>query len=121
MTDVKALAAGIMVLQDVLKRARWDNQGGYPSYQGDGKWSFVTAGLPQASPAEWNALFKLAGIEPDVIVSIGSCHDCQHAKTLPDGRRVERAWAGQKCCSCGHPRMSNFEPLVAIQPTKRRA
>jgi hypothetical protein len=106
------LVRGIKVLARVLKRARWDDQGGYPSYN-NGKWSFISSGLPQATPEEWDALFALAGIVPDEIVSKGSCEDCSHAKVLADGSRAEKGYV-QPCLSCKRPSMSNFEPLVKI-------
>lgn len=96
---------GLDALRAVLRRLRWDNQGGYPGYEGDGKWSFVTTGLPQTTPDELNQLFALAGIEPDVIMSLGHCEDCAHSV---DGQ--ERGYK-QPCSGCLRPLMSNFVQL----------
>jgi hypothetical protein len=95
---------GMVALRAVLKRMRSDDQGGYISYGGDGKWHFVTAGLPQTTPEELNALFALAGIEPDVIIPKGACADCKFAR---DGR--ERGYESP-CLGCKRPYHSNFEP-----------
>ena len=43
---------GMEMLRTVLRRLRWDDQGGYPGYRGNGRWDFVTAGLPQVTPEE---------------------------------------------------------------------
>lgn len=107
------VATGCQILRTVLKRARWDDQGGYVSYLGNREWAFVSGGLPQATPDEWNALFDLAGITPDVIQSLGSCEECAHAKVFPDGSRAERGYE-RPCLTCKRPKMSNFEPLVKI-------
>ncbi len=107
---------GLEVLRTVLKRLRSDDQGGYISYEGNGKWSFVSTSLPQTTPEELNALFELAGIVPDVIVPKGSCEDCANAKVLPDGRRVERGYAGP-CSPCKRPIMSNFVPITKKRRT----
>ena len=99
---------GIEVLRTVLKRARWDNQGGYPSFN-RGKWNFVSSGLPQATPEEWDTLFALAGITPDEIVPKGACKDCRHAV---NGR--ERGYVNP-CSPCKRPIHNNFEPIVKIK------
>jgi hypothetical protein len=100
--------ADLDVLRAVLKRARWDEQGGYPSLT-DGKWDFISSGLPQASPAEWDALFRLAGIVPDEIVSNGSCAQCAHAV---NGH--ERGYR-QPCNTCARPKMTNFKPIAVVR------
>lgn len=66
------------VLQRVLLRLRWDDQGGYVGYEGDGKWNFISTSLPQVTTKELNTLMWLAGIVPDVIEPLGDCSDCQH-------------------------------------------
>lgn len=33
------------IVGDILRRDRWDDQGGYVSYNGDGQWGFVTTSL----------------------------------------------------------------------------
>lgn len=113
---------GILALRSVLKRLRWDDQGGYPSYEGDGKWGFSSTGLPQTTPEELNALFALAGLKPDAIKPKGSCEDCVHAKAC---YRVggfityhEQGYAGP-CCPCKRPLMSNFKARKTF-PTGRR-
>lgn len=95
------ITEGIKVLKKVLKRLRWGDQGGYPS-RINGKWSFVTGGLPQATPEEHDALFALAGIVPDEIKSMGECRNCAHSR---NGH--ERGYEGP-CYRCQRPRMSNF-------------
>ncbi len=96
--------AGIEALRSILKRLRDDAQGGYSSYEGNGEWSFASTSLPQTTPEQLNALFALAGLEPDVIVPKGSCGTCIFAT---NGR--ERGWSSP-CCSCSRPLMSNFVP-----------
>lgn len=98
-------AAGRALLRKILMRARWDNQGGFPSYLGEGEWAFIETGLPSVTPEELNALHAFAGIVPDKIVPIGSCGTCKFAK---DGH--ERGWEAP-CVSCRRPKMSNYEPL----------
>jgi hypothetical protein len=93
-------------LRTALRRLRWDDQDGYPGYHGNGRWDFVSTGLP-VTPDELNALFELAGIVPDVIVPLGHCEDCLHAV---NGR--ERGYV-EPCGSCKRPRMSNFVPVAA--------
>lgn len=97
--------ADLNVLRAVLQRARWNEQGGYPS-RTNGRWDFVSSGLPQASPEEWDALFRLAGIVPDEIVSNGSCAQCAHAV---NGH--ERGYR-QPCSTCARPKMTNFKPIA---------
>lgn len=94
--------SGIEALRNVLLRMRNDKQHGYMSYNGNGEWSFVSTGLPQTSPEELNALFELAGIEPDVIKTIGDCEDCAFSVNGRDGGYAAH------CCDCLHPMMSNF-------------
>jgi len=102
------LREGIRVLGTVLRRLRWDDQGGYPGLY-KGEWDFASTSLPQTTPAELDALFKLAGIVPDEIVPLGSCRECAHAS---DGR--ERGYANP-CGGCKRPRMSNFVPLASVR------
>lgn len=109
---VEVPATLIESLRALLKRMRWDDQGGYPSYLGDGKWSFVSTSIGQVSPALLNDLFALVGIEPDVIEPIGTCADCVFAV---DGS--ERGYASP-CLECKRPRMSNF---VGITRARRKA
>ncbi len=103
---------GLEALRNVLKRMRWDDQGGYCSYGGNGKWHFVSTGLPQTTPEELNALFEMAGIVPDKIISKGSCSTCRHAKVGSDGKRYERGYEGRKCQPCKRPKMSNWAPMT---------
>jgi hypothetical protein len=103
--------ADLELLAKVLRRLRWDDQGGYVGYRGDGKWDFVSVGL-QAEPKELTALFRLAGVVPDVIVSLGGCSDCAHAI---NGR--EQGYRGP-CLTCKRPKMSNFVPAEKL---KKRA
>jgi hypothetical protein len=116
------LHPGIIALRSILKSMRWDDQGGYSSYLGDGKWGFVSTGLPQTTPKQLNALFDLAGIVPDVIVPKGYCEDCAHAK--PNAREGgfityhEQGYAGP-CSPCKRPKMSNFVPRKST-PSNRR-
>lgn len=95
---------GINVLRCILKRLRWDDQGGYVGYHGDGEWSFISIGLGQVSPDELNSLFELVDVEPDVIVPLGSCEDCHFSI---DGR--ERGYK-QPCLPCTRPYHSHFKP-----------
>lgn len=94
---------GIDALRDVLQRMRSDDQGGYSLYQGNGKWAFVSTGLPQTTPEELNKLFALVGVEPDMIQSLGSCKTCRYSI---GGR--SRGYA-RPCGSCKMPMASNWE------------
>lgn len=98
-----------LALTKALKRTRWHDQGGYPGYLGDGKWSGQEHGL-WFSTKDLKVLFEAVGIEPDVIVSLGRCEDCKHSKVYADGSRGEQGYAGP-CLPCKRPRMSNFVPL----------
>jgi hypothetical protein len=98
---------GIAALRAVLQRMRWDDQGGYPGRSG-GEWTFVSTDLSRVTPKELDALFALAGIEPDEIVSRGKCSKCAHAE---DGR--ERGYR-EPCLSCTRPLMSNFVPRESV-------
>ncbi len=82
------LEAGIEVIRRLLKTMRWDEQGGYVMYKGGGKWSGVGMGLGTVTPDELNALFAMAGMEPDVIEAKGSCSTCAFAQ-----RGQERGWS----------------------------
>lgn len=112
---------GIVALREILTDLRWDDQGGYVSYEGDGKWSFVSCGLGQATPEQLNAMFDLVGVVPDVIVPLGSCEDCKHARQTDDGEWTEQGWHGP-CSPCKRPRMSNFVPREGLNglAAKRR-
>lgn len=99
---------GILALRAVLKRLRSDDQGGYTSRY-KGKWQFISTSLPQTSAKELDALFDLAGIEPDEIVALGDCKDCMYA----DHRGNSRGWA-PPCVSCKHPVMSNFVAVASL-------
>ncbi len=105
----QVVATGLEVLSRVLQRLRDDEQGGYPSYAGNGRWGFVSTGLPQVTPDELNALFAAVGIKPDVIQSKGSCTTCMFAK---DGH--ERGYA-QPCSGCSRPVMSNYIPKRGLK------
>lgn len=107
------------VLRAILKRMRWDDQGGYPSRY-DGKWQFVSAGLPQTTPAELDTLFAFAGIVPDEIQSLGDCETCKHSKLYADGSRGEQGYSTRECSTCKRPRMSNYEPLTKIRKKRTR-
>ena len=98
-----AVKKGLAALRDILKRMRWDDQGGYPSYYGNGRWGFVTTGLPQTTPDELNTLFAMVGVVPDKIESLGDCRDCAHSI---GGH--ERGYV-RPCLDCKRPRMSNFK------------
>lgn len=99
--------ADLDVLATVLRRLRWDDQGGYPSYYGDDRWGFVSTGLPQTTPDELNALFRLAGVVPDEIVPLGSCDTCVFSR---EGR--ERGYE-QPCGPCKRPLHSKWKPLYS--------
>ena len=105
MTDVN-----IQHLREMLMNYRWDSQDGYPGYKGDGEWQFATTHI-RVSPEQLNALFELAGIEPDKIVPRGNCGSCRFAV---DGH--ERGYV-EPCLTCERPKMSNYEPISA--PPKR--
>jgi hypothetical protein len=112
---------GLEALRAALKRMRWDDQGGYVGYLGEGKW--IGIGSPQVRTAtELNALFKLAGIEPDRIVTKGHCEDCKHAEPCvrPGGFITyhERGYA-PPCSPCKRPQMSNFEPRLKFPKMHR--
>ena len=95
----------LVVLRGVLSRLRWDRQGGFVDYEGGGRWSFVSAGLPQVSPDELNALMALAGIEPDVIVPLGPCRTCVHSIN-----GCERGYS-KPGVSCLRPYHDLYEPM----------
>lgn len=109
---IEAAEAELAVLGNVLRRLRWDDQGGYPGLH-NGKWTFASTCLPATTPEELNVLFKLAGIVPDEIRSLGHCAECAHARTYSDGTRDEQGYAGP-CSACKRPRMSNFVPMGAL-------
>jgi hypothetical protein len=104
---------GITALREVLWSMRWHDQGGYCSYLGDGKWGFVTSGLPQTTPEQLNAMMALVGIIPDRIESVGSCAECAHFLEHRGGR-----WG--PCGSCKKPRNGNFEPVHIPVPKYER-
>ena len=103
---------GMTVLRTVLRRMRSDEQGGYPSYDGNGKWSFISTGMAQVTGDELNVLFAFAGIEPDEIVCRGPCEECVFA--TEEGR--ERGYE-QPCCKCMRPSHSNFVPITRARLT----
>lgn len=103
-----ALAKGVATLRRLLRAMRWDDQGGYSSRQ-NGKWLFISTGLPQTTPEDLDELFALAGIEPDEVVPKGNCFHCKHARE--DGR--ERGY-DQPCCTCTRPYHSNFVPANRV-------
>ena len=108
--DEDTLRAGVKTLRKILRRMRWDDQGGYCSYQGDGKWSFASTSIGQIEGDELNDLFALAGIKPDVIESNGDCEDCVFS--LDGGR--ERGYAAP-CCKCSRPGHSHFVQRTATR------
>ena len=92
------------IVHDAILKQSWqDTQGGDVSYQGKGKWSFVSRGL-NFTPAQINALHRLVGYEPKVIIPKGSCKDCIFSR---NGR--ERGYEAP-CGGCNRPVMSNFKP-----------
>ena len=99
---------GLEVLRTVLRRLRCDDQGGYPGLH-RGKWGFLSTSLPQTTPMELDALFRLAGIVPDEIVPKGHCEDCVHS----DGDGREQGYVNP-CSPCGRPGMTNFVPVSAL-------
>src|SRR3990167_4258416 len=56
---------GIALLRDVLLRMRDDDQGGFRSYLGSGKWGFIETGQPYVTGDELTAPLALAGVVPD--------------------------------------------------------
>lgn len=106
--DRARLTKGLAVLRRILRAMRWHDQGGYRAWD-DGKWSFVSTSLPQTTPEELDALFSLAGIEPDEIVPKGNCFHCEHARD--DG--TERGY-DRPCVSCSRPYLSNFVPASRL-------
>lgn len=109
-TDAQ-IEKGLSVLKTVLLRMRWDDQGGFSS-RSDGEWMFASAGLPQVSPDELDALMDAVGIIPDEIQSKGSCQECKHAI---NGH--ERGYV-RPCLDCKRPLMSNFVPAKALAKRK---
>lgn len=114
---------GIVALRRALKSERWDDQGGYPGYVGNGKWDFASSPVGPFTPDEVNALFDLAGLVPDAIQPKGSCEDCAHA--APSNQRPggfityhERGYS-VPCSPCKRPLMSNFKPRKKT-PANRR-
>lgn len=93
---------GITALRRMLQAKRWDDQGGYPGYWGDGEWGF-SATTFTVEAEDLNALFALVNVVPDVIVPKGHCRDCEHAI---DGR--ERGYS-QPCVKCKRPVHDLFE------------
>ncbi len=110
------LARGTAALRAILKRKRDDKQGGYHGRE-NGKWDFISSGLSGISPEEMDALFALAGIVPDEIVSKGDCKDCKHA-VKKHNRWGEQGYEGP-CLSCARPQMSNFVPCSKLDRKKR--
>jgi hypothetical protein len=110
---VSPIHPGLVALKRALKECRDDEQGGYPSYCGDGKWSFAATSVGHFEPEEVNALFDLVGIVPDVVPVKGYCEDCKFAKPYEKGSFVVFIGGGytpKECCSCKGASMSNFKP-----------
>jgi hypothetical protein len=114
MSKSREVDRGIQALRSVLQRTRWDDQGGYPGYRGNGKWDFVSTGL-QTTPKELNALFALVGLVPDVITPKGSCKECRNSNC-----GVEYGYKTKTCCTCKRPQMSNFAPFRKNTHPSRR-
>jgi len=114
---------GIVALRDILKRMRWDDQGGYPGYFGNGRWGFVSTSMSQVTPEELNLLFALADITPDTIKTKGYCEDCVFAKAChrDDGLVTyhEQGYSSKECTECQRPKMSNFKARKTF-PAGRR-
>lgn len=108
--DKLVILQGIAALRTVLTGLRWHSQNGYPSYHGDGKWAFVSTGLPQVPPGDLNALFALAQIEPDVIKRYGACGTCRYSDKDGNGRGY-----GPPCAGCPQPAMLNYEPRERVR------
>ncbi len=109
LADEDTLRTGVKTLRKILRRMRWDDQGGYSSYKGDGKWSFASTSMGQVEGDELNDLFAMAGIEPDVIETKGLCEDCVFSV-----KGQERGYSAP-CCQCSRPRHSHF---VQSTPTR---
>lgn len=117
--DRKILAQGIAALRRVLRSGRSDDQGGYSSFSSKPldtgeRWGFVSSGIGQATPAEHDTLFALAGITPDEIGAgepsdVGQCSTCGNAKEA-HGARHERGYSGP-CLYCKRPLMSHWVPI----------
>ncbi len=114
----QAQEEGLAVLRAVLQRMRNEKQDGYTDCK-NGKFSgtarFISCGLPQATPEELDALFALAGIVPDAIESNGSCSTCVYG----DARGGNQGWDAP-CCSCAHPKMTNFVALASVKDSALR-
>lgn len=93
-----------MMLRKMLLEHRWEGQGGYVGYGGDGNWDFISSSL-SVTPEMMNELFALSGIKPQRIISAGSCKDCKWS----DSEGNERGYT-PPCLDCQRPLMSNFEP-----------
>lgn len=110
--DEKTIRRGRTTLRRVLRRMRKDDQGGYADVRG-GKFAgvacFVTSGLPQATPAELDDLFALAGVVPEAIEVLGDCGGCVYGNATGG----DLGWS-EPCCSCSRPQMKNFVPLAAV-------
>lgn len=104
---------GIKVLRAILKSLRNTKQGGYHHFRG-GRWEREIAFAVNADPDDMAALCDLAGVVPDEIKINGSCEDCVHADHDGDGG----GWR-QPCCSCSHPKMTNFVPLSSLAKRQR--
>ena len=94
------------ILREALLELRWNDQDGYPSYLGNGKWSFVKTSI-WVTPDQLNALFKLANLRPDSIIPNGTCKDCIYSR---NGQ--ERGYE-HPCMTCKRPKMTNFESRSA--------
>lgn len=110
---------GITALRTILWRGRWHDQGGYAG-RCNGEWQFITGGVGHATPEEMDALFDLAGLEPEEIESMGSCRYCKFAVVNEKNGRVGERGYVDPCLSCKRPRMSHFEMVPEDQLDARR-
>jgi len=97
------------VIRNVVLRMRSEKQGGFHGYRGNGKWDFVSTGLPQVTPEELNVLCEFAGVVPDRIIPLGPCKTCKFAV---NGQ--ERGYEAP-CGACSRPKHSNYRPARAVK------
>lgn len=91
------------IVHDAILDQSWQKtQGGDIGYNGKGKWDFVERSFG-FTPIQMNALNRLVGYEPKIIIPKGSCKDCMFSR---NGR--ERGYDAP-CGACKRPVMSNFE------------
>ena len=114
MSQDPLVEAARRVIKRVLRAQRWDDQGGYSCYGGNGKWNFAQTSIGgYITSEEYNALFAFAGIVPDKIVSLGDCRNCANSE---DGH--EQGYSTKECVSCRRPQMSNFVPMKRRGPKR---